>query len=123
MFEGMMKDPAGTLSNACSAILIDDVFQMKAQGGHVDGAVVEDGVGDCRGASSSHFALHLKLINFFDWNIEYGEIGAFDNLGVGHQAHGPAGVIVGAQVGIGIVLLLEQDLGQAPVRLITLDDQ
>ena len=44
------------------------------------------------------------------------------HIGLKHQPHRPAGVVVGAEVRIGEVLLLEQDLRQAAVGLIALDD-
>ena len=43
-------------------------------------------------------------------------------LRIAHQAHGPAGVVVGAQRWVGKVLLLQQDLGEPSVGLVAFDD-
>ena len=40
-----------------------------------------------------------------------------------HQAHGPAGVVIGAQIGVGEVLFFEQNFREAAVGLVALDHQ
>ena len=51
----------------------------------------------------------------------HGQVRDLLHVGVGHHAHGPTGVVVGAEVGIGEVLLFEQDLGEAAVGLVAFD--
>ena len=41
----------------------------------------------------------------------------------GHQAHGPGGVVVGGELGVGVDLFAEQGFGEAAVGLVALDDE
>src|SRR5689334_7338553 len=40
-----------------------------------------------------------------------------------HEAHGPAGIVVSAQTGVGEMLLFEQNARQSPIGLVPLDDE
>ena len=62
-------------------------------------------------------------VDRLDGHVENGLIGDFVHLGVAHHPHGPGRIVVSGEAGIREVLLLEQDLRQAPVGLVALDDQ
>ena len=55
--------------------------------------------------------------------VENGLVGDLLHVGMRHQAHGPAGIVIGSQRGIGENLFFEQDLGQASIGLVELDDK
>ena len=65
----------------------------------------------------------LELLDRLRLDVEDGLVGDLLHVGVAHQAHRPAGVVVGGEAAVGEVLLFEQDLGEAAVGLIALDDQ
>ncbi len=50
-------------------------------------------------------------------------IRALDDLGMRHQTHRPGRIVISAKTGIRIHLLLEQDLRQTAVRLISFDHE
>ena len=120
----MISEPAGNSMsptlNAAFAPLIGDVLQAVAQRDQVERAVVLDdrdrpGAGD--GARRRHVGGEQRRRRVEDRLV----LDRLDVDVVGH-AHRPGAVVVGRERRIRIGLLLEQRLGQRPVRLVQLDD-
>ena len=91
------------------------ILQPVPQRDHVVRAVVRDG--DGRSAAAQRAGqMNLGGLDRFDRQIEDFLVRDLLHLRMAHQPHRPRRVVVGAQVGIRVDLLLEQRLRQPTVR-------
>ena len=119
--EGAARKGAAALGERALGDADRGVPQGVAQGREVDGAVVRHRVGLRPGGRGG--ALRLEAVHRLRGHVQRLEVGARRDLHVRHQPHGPGRVVIGAQLGVGEVLLLQQDLGEAAIGLVALYDQ
>ncbi len=120
----MTKEPAGKFhtfgrEKRFSAIFIGTPFRLVPKRDHVGRSEVRDR--QSRGAPAGDDALQRHGPHGGRRDVEDGLVVDFLHLRLHRQPHGPAAVVVGAQLGVRIVLALEEVLGEAAIRLVALD--